>query len=163
YANGVQVASKSQTGTITSSTSALRIGGNSVWGEYFKGLIDEVRVYNTALTVAQVQADMTTAVSPTPDTTPPTVSVTAPANGVTAHTPPPVPVTSPANNATVGGPAASVAATAADNVGVVGVQFQLDGVSLGAEDTTAPYTTSWNTTTAANGAHTLTAVARDAA
>ena len=34
---------------------------------------------------------------------------------------------------------------------------------LGAEDTIAPYSVSWNTTTAANGSHTLTAVARDAA
>jgi fibronectin type 3 domain-containing protein len=62
YVNGVQVASKSQTGTIASSTSPLRIGGNSVWGEYFNGLIDELRVYNTALTQAQIQSDMNTPV-----------------------------------------------------------------------------------------------------
>ena len=37
---------------------ALRIGGNNVWGEYFSGLIDEVRIYNRALTAAEVQADM---------------------------------------------------------------------------------------------------------
>src|SRR5437762_2845568 len=46
---------------------------------------------------------------------------------------------------------------------VRGVQFQLDGAALGAEDTTAPYSVSWNTTTASDGSHTLTAVARDAA
>ena len=40
---------------------------------------------------------------------------------------------------------------------------KLDGVNLGAEDTTSPYGISWSTTAAANGAHTLTAVARDAA
>src|SRR5439155_2269427 len=57
----------------------------------------------------------------------------------------------------------TVSATATDNVGVVGVQFQLDGVNLGAEDTAAPYTVSWPTPSASNGAHTLTAVARDAA
>ena len=34
---------------------------------------------------------------------------------------------------------------------------------LGAEDTASPYGVSWNTTTATNGTHTLTAVARDAA
>ena len=33
----------------------------------------------------------------------------------------------------------------ADNVGVVGVQFLLDGVNLGAEDVAAPYSVSWNT------------------
>src|SRR5439155_1139543 len=57
----------------------------------------------------------------------------------------------------------TVSASATDNVGVVGLQFKLDGVNLGAEDTTAPYSISWNTTPASSGSHTLTAVARDAA
>src|SRR5207247_9427226 len=48
-------------------------------------------------------------------------------------------------------------------VGVVGVQFKLDGVNFGAEVTTAPYTLAWITSTASKGTHTLTAVARDAA
>src|SRR5213078_1466981 len=82
-----------------------------------------------------------------PDTQAPTVSVTAPADG-----------------ATVSGAAVTVSATAADNVGVAGVQFKLDGTTnLGAEDTTFPYSVAWNSTTATNGLHTLTAVARDAA
>jgi len=46
---------------------------------------------------------------------------------------------------------------------VVGVQFSLDGANLGAEDTSAPYSVSWDTTTTSNGSHTLTARARDAA
>ena len=37
YVNGVQVASRAQTGTLASATGALRIGGNGVWGEYFRG------------------------------------------------------------------------------------------------------------------------------
>jgi len=57
----------------------------------------------------------------------------------------------------------TVSATASDSVGVAGVQFLLDGVALGSEDTTAPYSVSWNTTTTANGSHSLTARARDAA
>jgi hypothetical protein len=48
-------------------------------------------------------------------------------------------------------------------VGVGGVQFQLDGVSLGAEVATPPYAVAWTTTATADGAHVLTAVARDAA
>ena len=44
-----------------------------------------------------------------------------------------------------------------------GVQFRLDGANLGAEDTTSPYSVSWDTRTATNGTHTLTAIARDAA
>src|SRR5207249_2133385 len=77
-------------------------------------------------------------------------------------TPPTVTITAPANNATVSG-TVTVSASAGDNVGVVGVQFKLDGANLGNEDTTAPYNMSWNTTTIPNGSHTLTAVARDAA
>src|SRR5437867_317821 len=82
---------------------------------------------------------------PSPDTTPPTVSITSPASG-----------------ATVSG-TINVTANASDNVGVAGVQFQLDGANLGAEMTASPYSTSWNTTTASNGSHTLTAIARDTA
>jgi hypothetical protein len=58
----------------------------------------------------------------------------------------------------------TVTANAADNVGVVDVQFLLDGGSSGSADaTTAPYSVSWNTATASDGSHTITAVARDAA
>ena len=58
----------------------------------------------------------------------------------------------------------TVTATAADDIGVAGVQFLLDGVALGAEDTTAPYEAvvehgaGWRTARTP-----LTAVARDAA
>src|SRR5438876_146882 len=44
---------------------------------------------------------------------------------------------------------------------VRGMQFKLDGANLGADDKSAPYSVSWNTTTASNGSHTLTAVATD--
>src|SRR5207245_237316 len=77
-------------------------------------------------------------------------------------TPPSVSMTAPTPGSYVSG-TITVAARATDNVGVVGVQFKLDGANLGAEVTAAPYSISWNTTTAANGTHTLTAVARDAA
>src|SRR5262249_46258091 len=82
--------------------------------------------------------------SGTVDTTPPTVSITAPANATT--------VTG----------SVAVSATASDNVGVVGVQFLLDGANLGAEDTATPYTTTWNTTTALNGKLPLAGHAGDA-
>jgi chitodextrinase len=55
-----------------------------------------------------------------------------------------------------------VNASATDNVGVAGVQFKLDGVNLGSEVTASPYVINWNTSGASNGAHSLTAVARDA-
>jgi hypothetical protein len=40
-------------------------GHNAIWNEWFKGLIDEVRLYDRALTASQVQADLNTAVSST--------------------------------------------------------------------------------------------------
>src|SRR5581483_6636473 len=75
---------------------------------------------------------------------------------------PTIAIASPAANAIVGG-TTSITANAADNVAVAGVQFKVDGVNLGPEVTTAPFGISWNTTTASNAAHTLTAVARDSA
>src|SRR5258708_1325816 len=77
-------------------------------------------------------------------------------------TAPSVSITSPASGASVSG-TISVTASASDNVGGVGVQFLLDAANAGAEVTAAPYSVSWNTTTASNASHTLTAVARDAA
>ncbi len=77
-------------------------------------------------------------------------------------TPPTVSITSPASGAIVGG-TISVTASASDNVGVAGVQFRLDGVNAGTEVTAAPYSVSWDSTTASNGSHSLTAVARDGA
>ena len=76
--------------------------------------------------------------------------------------PPTVSIASPANNARVGG-TFTITASASDNVGVVGVQFRIDGANFGAEDLTAPYSISWDSTTVPIGVHTLTAVARDAA
>jgi Concanavalin A-like lectin/glucanases superfamily/PKD domain len=58
YINGVEVANRVQTGQIQVSSGRLRIGGNSIWGEYFRGRIDEVRIYNRALTASDIQSDM---------------------------------------------------------------------------------------------------------
>jgi len=60
YVNGAEAASNAASGTINPSSSPLWIGGNSPFGEYFAGLIDEVRVYNRALTQLEIQTDMTT-------------------------------------------------------------------------------------------------------
>ena len=79
------------------------------------------------------------------DTTPPTVAITAPAGGTTV-------------SGTV-----TVTASASDNVSVTGVQLQLDGVNLGSEITSAPYSIDWSTIAVSNGAHSLSAIARDLA
>jgi fibronectin type 3 domain-containing protein len=56
----------------------------------------------------------------------------------------------------------TVTAIASAGQGVAGVQFKLDGQNLGAEDTTVPFSVSWDTRGELNDSHTLTAVARDA-
>jgi Bacterial Ig domain len=77
-------------------------------------------------------------------------------------TPPAVTVTSPASGATVTG-TVTVSASASDNIGVAGVQLKIDGANLGVEITTPPYASTWTSATIGDGAHVLTAVARDAA
>ena len=62
YVNGVLVGSRAVAGPLLVSTGAVRIGGNNVWGEYFAGRIDDVRIYNRALSVTEIQSDMNTAV-----------------------------------------------------------------------------------------------------
>ena len=80
YVNGVQVSSLAQTGSIVTSSNPLQIGGDSIYGQYFEGTIDEVRVYNVALTAAQIQADMNTPIAP--DTQPPTAPASLTATAV---------------------------------------------------------------------------------
>ena len=81
--------------------------------------------------------------TPLGDSTPPTVSMTAPIDGTT-----------------VSG-MVTVSADANDNVGLAGVQFLLDGAPLGSEDTVAPYSISWDSSHVSNGLHTIAARARD--
>ena len=60
---GTQVASKAQTGTLATSANPLNIGGDTFYNQYFAGRIDDVRVYNTALSAVQIQSDMNTPVA----------------------------------------------------------------------------------------------------
>jgi fibronectin type 3 domain-containing protein len=82
--------------------------------------------------------------APPPDSTPPTVSISAPIDGsqVAGQVP--------------------VNATASDANGVASVSFAVDSSPLGT-DATAPYGVTWDSTTVPNGPHVLTATARDPA
>ncbi len=102
-----------------------------------------VKAFDAAGNVSDA-SEPVTVTTPAGDTTPPTVSMTAPEGG-----------------ATVSGSSVPLAATASDASGIAGVQFLLDGSPLGAEDTSSPYGMSWNSTTVANGSHTIAARARD--
>jgi hypothetical protein len=141
YVNGSLVATKNATrSSMTTTTGPLRIGGDFT-KEYFTGQIDEVRVYNRALSQTEIQTDMATPL----DTTGPSVVITSPANGATV-------------SKTV-----SVSANATSGTNIASVQFKLDGANLGPVLTAAPYTYSWDTTKATYGSHVLTAVATDTA
>jgi len=80
----------------------------------------------------------------------------------TDTTPPTVVLTSPASGATVSG-AVNIAADASDNVAVTKVAFLVDGVQTGSDDAAAPYAITWDSRAVANGNHTITATAYDAA
>jgi hypothetical protein len=64
YVNGVLAASQAYSGSVQSTSNPLWIGGNSPYGEYFQGLIDEIRIYNRALSQAEIQTDMATPIAP---------------------------------------------------------------------------------------------------
>ncbi len=75
----------------------------------------------------------------------PTVSITSPINGATA-------------SSTI-----TISADASDNIGVADVQFKIDGHDFQNEDSSAPYSVTWNTAAMPNGTHTISAKATDVA
>jgi uncharacterized repeat protein (TIGR01451 family) len=74
YVNGTQVATRARTGNVVTSSNPVTIGGDQIYGQFFAGTIDDVRIYNRALSAAEIQTDMNTAVggtvTPTADLTP---------------------------------------------------------------------------------------------
>ena len=85
YVNGVQVATRTFTGNV-GDFNTWRIGayGGSPFG-FFDGSIDDVRIYDRALTPAEVQGDMVTRVGGS-DTTAPTAPTAFAKTGATATT-----------------------------------------------------------------------------
>jgi hypothetical protein len=85
-------------------------------------------------------------------------------NAVTVNNfdgPPSVAVTSPAEGATVSG-IVLVQASASDDVGVTQVAFSVDGDAIGTDTNGADgWSAPWDTRTALDGAHTITATATD--
>jgi len=79
---------------------------------------------------------------------------------VPTPTAPTIAISSPVANSTLSG-TVPIAASATDAKGVSGVQFSVDGVNQGVEDTASPYTVNLDTTKLANGAHTIAAKARN--
>src|SRR3989339_1810844 len=139
YQDGVLQNQVSVSGVIDTNTNPVQIGRQSATAGRFKGIIDEVKIYNRALTDAEVANHYHP--PPTVDNSP-TVAITA-----------------PANNATLSG-SVTITATASDDNGVSRVNFYIDNI-LKSTDTASPYTYSLDTTGYANGVHTIKAVATD--
>jgi hypothetical protein len=59
YVNGTLVKTTALSGAMAVSTGQLKLGGNGVWSEWFAGLMDDVRIYNRALTASEIAGDMT--------------------------------------------------------------------------------------------------------
>ena len=64
YVDGRQVASRDVAGGIAADTHALRFGGSELLGRWFAGRLDEIRIYDRALTLEQLNADMDRPVNP---------------------------------------------------------------------------------------------------
>jgi hypothetical protein len=102
----------------------------------------EDSILQTSFVVDDFALNVTT---PGGDTTPPTTSITAPANG-----------------ATVSG-TTTITATASDNVGVTQMQILIDGAVAASNSNATSLSFNWNTTSVANGSHTIVSKAFDAA
>lgn len=131
-------------GTDTSSpfsmsldTKALSNGNRSITAKAFDAANNSAD--STAVTI-----NVNNPVVPPPDTTPPTVSIS-----------------NPANNSTQSG-TITVSANATDNVGISKVEFYVDG-ALASTDSSAPFDHSLNTTALTQGAHVLRVRAYDTA
>jgi hypothetical protein len=155
---------KTFTATATDNTSLVSVlflvdglpVGNPVTRAPYAVTVDTTTLTNAAHTVSARAIDTSNNVAtsagvavtvnnPPADIAPPTITLTTPITGSTASG------------------SLMVAASASDNKAVTSVQFYLDGSPLGTPLTAAPYQLTWNTATVANGKHTLSAAAFDAA
>jgi RHS repeat-associated protein len=120
YIGGTLVKSQAMTGAIVTSTGMLRIGGTAVFGgnQFLDGLIDEVRIYNRALSQTEVQTDRDTSI----------------AAQVSSGLGEPVPTTTYGYSSTTGRPTTvstptATTTTAYDNVGRVTSYTDADGTT----------------------------------
>ena len=58
YTNGIPAASQAQTGPLTTSTGTLSLGGDPVRGNFWRGMMDEVRIYRRTLSQTDIHNDM---------------------------------------------------------------------------------------------------------
>lgn len=152
----VDYGTTSSYGSSTSLNTSLSTSHNAILSSLSASTLYHYRVKSRDaagnLAVSADQTFTTSAAPLLPDTTVPTVSISA-----------------PINLATVSGASVSLAAAAVDPTptgpastvsGVRDVQFKIDGVNL-TTITSSPYTTTWNSTSVSNGTHSISAIAVD--
>ena len=116
YVNGALVSTTPVSGAMVNTDGALKIGGNAIWPEWFAGRIDDLRVYNRALTAAELQTDMKT----------PVTAASAPADTLAPTTP-----TGLAASAQSQTSITLTWAASTDNTGVAGYHSYRNGVEIG--------------------------------
>ncbi|MDO8231711.1 MAG: Ig-like domain-containing protein, partial [bacterium] len=147
----------------TASTDAVGVTGYRIYRSGTQIATSATNSYsNTGLTASTAYSYTVSAYDAVGNVSAQTAGVSGTTLSMSDITPPSVSLSAPITGTTVLG-SVTVSASASDNIGVAGVQFKLDGSNLGAEDTTAPYSITWDTAATTNAAHTLTATARDAA
>ena len=122
--------------------SPVNIGRSPEGSNYLRGAIDDVRIYSSALTQAEIAALAGSGSTP-PSNQPPSVSLTAPASGAVFDAP-----------ATI-----TLNATASDPDGSIARVDFYSGTTIIGTDASSPYSVSW--ANVASGAYSVTAVARD--
>ena len=142
YENGnlraTTLISKTTARSIIASDGALKIGGNSVWGEWFKGQIDEVRVYNRALSKSEIGSDRVTPIGTVAVASTPTAAPTTAAQSTTPPTIAPTTTAAPTTPASTVAPPTTVAP---DPGGLPGLPI---GVTLRPVDGGADYFGRWS-------------------
>jgi hypothetical protein len=68
FIDGVEAATKPQTGAITVNGNSLAIGNQPGYSEFFGGSVDNIRIWNTARTQAELQANMNVDIDPSTQT-----------------------------------------------------------------------------------------------
>ena len=116
YLNGTLANTQALSASITARGNTLYIGSDSRPSQFAKGLLDELRIYNRALTQAEIQADMTTPIGGADSRRSQSADGRDHLRRRTAR-----------RSADI----VNVTADADDNVGVAGVQFFVDGAPLG--------------------------------
>jgi hypothetical protein len=149
----------------TSNTATNTISGTSMASPHVAGAIALYLQTNPGASPATVTQALvnnaTTGVVSNPGSGSPNRLLYSLFGGGGDTTPPTTSITSPANGSTVSG-TITVQASASDNVGVSRVELYVDG-SLAGTDSTSPYSFSWNTASVPNGSHGLQTRAYDAA